>query len=353
MSLNLSADTLGNLLNQTLPFYIKNELYAQADQATPALRMFREKKETFSGGIGEIRFNTTFDPTMEWESYSGDDQLSFNKGNNTKQASYEWSENHLGLTLSFSELKAAGFSITSGNSAMGDSFQAVGESDMIRITNHLKSKYEEMDFSSRQSFSKDRIWSDGTNGFAGIPALITGTPTVGVTGGISRVTNTKWRNRALVGASKISYSVANQTLTSTLREEVRLLRVNNGNPDMIFVGNKFMKALELEAQDKGQYTQVGFGSGKTQLGIKGLSLLGVGDVVYEPALDDLGFDDYAYILDSSKIKLFMLDGDDMVTHLPARPYDRMTFYKSITWTGAMVAKQLNSSGVYQVNDSGL
>lgn len=353
MSLNLPADVLDNLINQTLPHYIRNDLYAQADQATPALKMFRDNKEMFPGGTGDIKFNVTFDYQMGWELYSGEDQLSFTNPNNLKQATYPWYENHLGLKLTFTELKAAGFAIKQANSMGDDNFPTISKSDALRITNYLDSKYQEMDFSSRQSFSKERIWSDGSNGFPGIPALIVDDPTTGVAGGIPRGTNPKWRNQSLVGANKIVPSAANQTLSVTLREQVRLLRVHNGNPDNFFAGNKALKALEMETQAKGTYTMTGFGGGKTQLGIKGLSIMGVGDIVHEPALDDLNMADRIYILDSNMVKMFMFDGDDMVTHTPARPYDRMTFYKSITWTGCILGKQLNSSGVYQVDTTGL
>ena len=34
---------------------------------------------------------------------------------------------------------------------------------------------------------------------------------------------------------------------------------------------------------------------------------------------------------------------------PARPYDRYVMYKGLTSTGVMVAQQLNTSGVYEIN----
>ncbi len=63
--------------------------------------------------------------------------------------------------------------------------------------------------------------------------------------------------------------------------------------------------------------------------------------------------DYFYVIDTNAVNLVMLTGDDMQVHMPARPYDRMSGYKSVTWTGMMAAKQLNSSGVYQIDDTGL
>lgn len=352
--LNISAGQLDELINTTLPGYIKNKVYEQANQATPALKIMREKKKTFPGGEGMKLVGTAaFDYTADWEIFSGEDQLSFNEMSNKKLFTYEGVENHLGLKIPYTALKAAGFVITDANTKGSMKFAKASESDAIRITNFLEGKYQEMDFSSMQSFSKKRIWSDGSNGFAGLPALISQTPTVGVTGGLSRVTNAKWRNRALVGASKITPSAANQTLSNTMREQIRLLRTNGGMPDAVFAGNKAIKGFELEVYAKGQLTQTGFKNNAVDIGIEGIRLSGLPPIIHEPALDDLGMDDYFYVVDTNAIALTMLEGDDMQVHMPSRPFDRMAGYKSLTWTGMLVATKLNSSGVYQIDDTGL
>lgn len=352
--LNLTATQLDEIINTTLPHYLKNELYAQADQATPALKMMREKKKIFPGGEGlKLTGTASFDYTADWEIFSGEDQLSFNEMSNKKLFTYEGVENHLGLKIPYTALKAAGFMITDANTKGKMDFSKASDSDALRITNFLDGKYKEMDFSSMQSFSKKRIWSDGSNGFAGLPAIISTTPTVGVTGALSRSANAKWRNRALVGASKIVPSATLQTLSNTVREEVRKLRQYGGTPDAVFAGNKAIKAFEVEIYAKGLLTQTGFKSGNTDIGIKGISLVGIPPIIHEPALDDLGLTDYFYIVDTSAIALVMLDGDDMVVHNPARPYDRMVGYRSVTWTGMIAATKLNSSGVYQVDSTGL
>lgn len=352
--LNLPATQLDDIINSTLPYYIKNDMYRQADQSTPALKIFQEKKKTFPGGEGLKLIGTAaFDYTADWEIFSGEDPLSFNEMSNRKLFTYEGVENHLGLKIPYTALKAAGFMITDKNTKGSTDFSPASKSDALRITNFLQGKFEEMDFSSQQSFSKKRIWSDGSNGFAGLPALISQTPTTGVTGAISRSANSKWRNRALVGTSKISYSTTNFTLTNTIREEIRLLRVYGGKPDAVFVGNKAFKAFEAEIYAKGTLTQEGFKNGNTDIGIKGISLVGLPPIIHEPAMDDLGLTNFCYIVDTSAIALTMLEGDDMTVHMPARPYDRMAGYKSITWTGMLVATKLNSSGVYEINTAGL
>ena len=43
-----------------------------------------------------------------------------------------------------------------------------------------------------------------------------------------------------------------------------------------------------------------------------------------------------------------MDGEDMKTHSPRRPADKYVMYRGLTWTGGMVADQLNCHGVYEV-----
>lgn len=352
--MNLTASELDALMNTTLPYYLKKNVFRQADQSTPALKIFREKRKFFPGGDKmQLVGTASMEHTATWEIYSGEDQLHFEEMNNKKLFSYEGVENHMGVKIPYTAIKAAGFSITDDNTKGSMSFKKVSESDAIRITDFLKGKFDEMDFSGEQSFSLDRIWSDGANGFIGLPALISLTPTTGVTGALSRSLNPKWRNRALVGASKITASAANQTLSITMREEIRLLRVNGGKPNAIFAGNKAYKAFEIEVQAKGTYSQTGFKNGAVDIGIDGIKIAGLPPIIHEPALDDLGMDYFFYVVDTDAIALTMLEGDDMQVHMPSRPYDRMAGYKSITWTGMMVATKLNSSGVYEVDSTGL
>ena len=352
--LNLSAAQLDEIINTTLPHYLRNELFKQADQATPALKIFREKQKYFPGGESlQLKGTASFDYTTDWEIYSGEEPLQFHEMNNKKLFTYEAVENHMGLVIPFTALKATGFMVGDKNGKGSMDFSAAGKSDALRITNFLEGKYAEMDFSSQQSFSKKRVWSDGANGFTGLPGIITMTPTTGITGGLSRVTNAKWRNRALVGASKIVPSAANQTLSRTMMNEIRQLRVYMGKPDAVFVGNDAYRAFELEVYAKGQLTQTGFKAGNTDINIKGIQIVGLPPIIHEPALDDMDMSDMVYVPDTNSIALTMLEGDDMVTHTPSRPHDRMACYKSITWTGMFMAKQLNGSGVYQIDRTAL
>lgn len=349
MSIEFTADQLDQLVQTTLPFYVKDKLFKQADYSTPALKKFQEKKKSYPGGT-EIIINPMFGKQSSWDLVTSSAQvLSFNEYNPLKQARYTWEMNHLGLTFSWQEALVAGFSIAKGDNA---TFNAVSGQDAIRIQNFLTSKYEQMDYDSRYSFSQDRIWSTGANGFAGVPALITDSPATGVTGSLSRASNTLWRNRARVGGSKITPSATNQTLTQFLRSEMVQLRKYGSANHVAYCGSLFLEALRVETTAKGDYSNTGFSGKPTDIGVNGVQLDGM-MFIYEPALDDISESDRCYIVDHNSIFLYMHTGNDMTVHEPARPHNVLAYYKSILWSGAMVAHRLNSSGVYEVSTSGL
>lgn len=349
MTIEFTAQQMDQLIQTTLPFYIKDKLYAQADQATPGLNKFREKRKTYPGGT-EIILNARFGRENTWDLVTSPDQeLTFQNPNPLKQARYPWEMNHLGLTFSWQEALTAGFSIKQGDTG---SFPKVSGQDKIRIQNFIESKYEQMEFDSRQGFSIDRIWSDGSNGFAGVPALITDAPATGATGSLSRATNPLWRNRARVGSSKITPSGANQTLTQILRSEMVQLRRYGSAKHVAYCGSMFLEALRVEMTAKGDYTQTGFSKNSIDIGVNGVMLDGM-MFMYEPALDDTSREDYCYIVDHASIHLYMHSGNDMTVHEPKRPHNLLAYYKSVLWSGAMTATRLNSSGVYQVNTTSL
>jgi hypothetical protein len=197
------------------------------------------------------------------------------------------------------------------------------------------------------------LWGDGSQDAKAVPgltSLITTTPAVGVTGALNRATYSWWRNRALVGADKIAVSAENQSLTRKLRSEIRQLKRYGAKPDLVLAGSWFIDSLELEVQAKGQYTVEGFkNNGKTDIGMADISIRGVGTVQYDPTLDSMGLGAQAFFIDTRPggVVLMPMDGEDKKSHTPARPYDQYVILRAMTWTGGLVAWQLNGCGRYE------
>lgn len=342
-----TAQELTNIANAALDFYIKGPAMAQSIQKRPTLDAFKAKQKTFPGGKADIRRNVKGTYTSSFVGYSHDDTVTYANPANIKQTAYPWREIHAGISVTHTELKNDGISVNENDDGTTEHSQR----EMTAITNLLEDKLDDLSEGSARSHN-EMLWRDGTQdakSFPGILSVVTLTPTIGVKGGIDSATNVWWRNRALVGGSKITASASGQTLTKTLRSEVRQLTRYGGRPSLLPAGSAFLDALELEVAEKGIYTQEGFtNKGKTDIGMAEISMRGVGSFYYDPTLDDLGMSKFAFFLDPNHLYLDVMDGEDMKTHSPRRPADKYVMYRGLTWTGGMVADQLNCHGVYEV-----
>lgn len=340
-----TAQELQNKINSALDFYVKQELPAsQTIQSKPLLRAFEKNKKSYPGGRGDIKEPVKGDYTSTIEGWEWDDTVSFANPANIKQATYTKKNLHTGITVTFDELVGNGITVT--ETTTGTATSKMSGREEIALVNILGDKLEDMKEGWERDFNTT-LWRDGTQDstvFPGLRHFITDSPTTGTVGGIDRAQNTWWRNRASLG---IVASASAQTLSRTLRTELRQLRRYGSPKHMVCCGSNFLEDLELEVQEKGTYTQQGFtNSGKTDIGLAEISLMGLGTFMYDPTLDDLSLSDYCFVIDMNAFKLRPIEGEDKKTHSPARPHDQFVLYRSMTWMGTMTARQLNTSGVY-------
>lgn len=340
---------LANIANAALDYYIKGPTFKQSIQEKPLLAALQSKKKTFPGGKGEISIPVVGDYVTALMGYTHNDTVAYANPATIKRAAYPWKELHAGISLTLTELKHDGISVV--DSVDGKSTSMHSKRELTALTGILQNKLEDMTEGYAKSLN-EMLWKDGTGDpkeIPGLTSMITDTPTTDTVGGIDRTTSTWWRNRALVGASKITASASNQTLTRTLRSEVRQLRRYGGTPDLVLCGSAFLDALELEVSEKGSYTQTGFvNNGKNDIGMADIFMRGVGRFQYDPTLDDLSLSKRCFIIDSKNVCFYVMDGEDMKQHNPARPADQYVLYRAVTTTGGLAARQLNGCGVYEV-----
>lgn len=345
-----TAQELNNMANAALDYFLKGPAMAQTLEDRPTLKAMRDAQKTFPGGKGSIRGNVKGEYSTTMSGYSGDDTVTYTNPANMKQFDYAWKELHGGISITNSELKVDGISVVDNNGA--DTVTHT-EAEMTRISSLFDDKLDDLAEGSMRSFN-GILWRDGTQdskAFGGIQSIILPTATVatGTTGGIDRSVNTWWRNRALTGVSKITSSTSLQTLTKTLRSEARQLTRYGGKPSLLPAGSEFINRLEAEVHEKGTYTQEGFtNSGKTDIGMAKISMRGIGSFYYEPELDNLGLQYFGYFIDPRRLYLDAMENEDMKPHTPNSPADQYVIYRSVTWTGGLVANQLNCHGVYEV-----
>lgn len=348
-----TADELSNIANSTLENYInKGTVFAQNVQNKPLLKAMNSRAGSFSGGRDNVSFAVkSGQGGGALAGYTGDDQVSYYNPTGTRRVRFPWKEHHIGTVITHSELKTDGIEVM--EEGADASTEAISGREEFALANLLDEKMEV--FGEDFAFSMNRLlWGDGTTdakALAGIQSLVLASPAVGSTGGLSRVANSWWRNRSATGGSAITSSATGGgALINFLEKEwLQLNRFSNGGTShIILAGQDWIDAYKKEMRANGYYSQTGWG-GSQDPSMGDIQWKGK-PIVYDPTLDDLGFAKRSYWLDvgSRGIKLLYLNGKRIKKHNPARPYDRYVLYSGMTTTAVMVAKQLNTSAVYDI-----
>jgi hypothetical protein len=263
------------------------------------------------------------------------------------------------MVVTMTELKIDGIDVTEDGTDQRTNEMSGREQQAL--ANLLDEKNEKL--GADYTFSLDRLLhQDGSSdvkALAGIRSIILDVPNAGNTGNLSRVANTWWQNRAATaaygaagGQGAITANAANGgALITFMDKEVRMRsKYKNGQTKWrYFCGSDFIDAYKGELRANGYYSQTGWDGTNTDGSMPDPKHGGL-PLEWDPTMDDLGQTKRCYALDMGKsgIRLLYMDGQRMKKHNPARPYDRMTMYNGLSMTGLMVAKQLNTSGVYDI-----
>lgn len=358
-----TPDEIANINNSTLETYIdKGKVWKQDIANKPMLEAFQSAAGSFVGGKENVSFAVGSGyggGTLA--GYSGDDQLSHYNPTGTKRVRFPWKEHYIGTVVTMTELKTDGIDVIENGT--DQSTREMSGREMQALANLLDEKKEKL--GADYNFSLDRlIHGDGsvdTKALAGIGSLILPVSNAGSTGGLSRTANSWWVNRAATaanfaangGQNAITSATANGgALITFMDKEARARsKFQTGQTKVrYFAGSDFIDAYKLELRANGQYSHTGWASQDNADGSMpdpkhaGIAL------EWDPTMDDLGLNKRCYAIDMGKrgVRLLYMDGQRMKKHNPARPYDRLVMYNGISMTGVMVAKQLNTSGCYDI-----
>lgn len=347
-----SSAELANIANAALDYYIdRPNVYSQTLQDKPLLQKMDSKAKSFPGGKGELSVAIKGAYTTGVAGYTHNDTVSYANPANIKRAAYPWKEHHSGISLTLTELKHDGITVSDTTTSSGTSNNS--GRDQTVLVNLLEDKLDDM----MEGYSigmNTLLYGDGTGdakALAGIRSIIVDNPAASGTtvGGFSTVSNTWWRNRANVA---ITTSATGQELIETLHSEMRQLKRYGGKPDIAVCGSLFLDRLADELRRNGNYTQTGYAKTNNiamgEITYNGLTFM------YDPALDDLTVsgknpDKRCYIIDSSKLCMYYMTGEKMKRHSPARPATQYVMYRAITTTASLAALQLNCHGVYEIS----
>lgn len=353
-----SAAEIQNAANAVLALYQKGPFLSQSIQDKPLLKALDDKKKTFAGGNQFISIPVKGKYTTTIQGFSYNDQVSYANPANGLRAVYPWKEIHAGITITETELKINGQSVTDEN---GKDVSDHGGRDAFVLADLLEDKLEDMTEGYARG-KNNMFWLDGTQDsklVPGLTSLIVDASSQGTTGGIDRSVNPWWRNLSYVGSgagatgAKIVSSDSLQTLTKFLtsfnRQLKRYAKKKDASNWTVLAGSGFIDACMSELRAKGNTSMTGFANASgNDISTGDISFKGLGTFQYDPTLDDLGFGKRAYFIDLNAIKEQPMEGEENKMRNPSRPFDRYVLYRAMTWAGALTANQLNTSGVIEV-----
>lgn len=336
-----------SMTDYALDYIVRGPMLQQTMQQKPLLRFLESGKKTFPGGkqyISEpVKGSTMNDTSGFFAGVTNNSTLAFTQNPLGTHALYAWKYCHAGFVIEFIQLLQDGISVSDGEQSTSDNAEVA----LIRLTGFLKDATE--DFAESWARAKNlMLWQDGSqdaNQVPGVKSILLDDPTTGTVGSLSQVTNTWWRSRVNLS---LAPSAENQTVSKFLRNELIQLKKRGGRPNKALCGSLFWDALMTEFQQKGLYTQSGFASNDNDFGFNTVSMKGLGVFEFDPTLDDLGESKRCYVLDSSRIRLRPIDGQDNLQLTPARPYQYLAMLKSMTWAGGLEATQLNGMAIYGI-----
>lgn len=356
-----TAQELSNIANSALDFYMdRGTVHAQNIQNKPMLQAFDRAAGSFPGGKGTVSLAVkSGQGGLALTGYTHDDLVNYGNPANTKRLNFPWREHFIGMGLTHTELKHDGITVTENGADQSTSNKDSREEHAL--ANMLEEKLNEMD-EDYLSGLDGLVHGDGSSdakAIAGIRAFILDNPGLGLTGGLSRVTNGWWRNRAATAAANAAGTGANVITSATTgggallqflqREQRQLNRYAANRRSMKFAGSDFIDAIERELRGNGQYAQTGWTGGDGSVdGAMPKVRFGGTEIVYDPTLDNLGLAKRMYDIDMRAIKLLYMTGEKKKKSNPARPHNRFVMYQGVTTTAVMIANRLNSSGVYDI-----
>lgn len=357
-----TVDEIANINNAALKNYIdKGKVFKQNVQNKPLLDVFNRTAGRFSGGNAEVSLAVkSGQGGGTLQGYTGDDKVTYYNPATTKRVFYPWKEHHIGIVLTHTELKYDGISIEENDASQ--TTRAMDGREEHALANLLDEKLDDLgeDYAKGLDALLHGDGSGDPKAIAGIGAFILENPAAGSTGGISRVANPWWRNRAATaaygnagGQGEITVNTQNGgALIEFLDKEIRQLkRYARGNVRFHwFAGSDFIDGYKRELRANGFYSMTMSSDSGAPDGSMADPRHAGRQIIYDPTLDDMGKSKRCYVLaiGGSGLQLLYMDGQRMKRHHPARPYDRYTMYNGITTTAVLVARQLNTSGVYDI-----
>lgn len=332
-----------------LDFYVKNNPIDQVGVDRPLYQALSSKKKSAPGAKQYIVEQLMYRYQSNFQWFNGAQIVTYNKRQPIEQTNFAWRGAHDGLSLNEDQLIQNG--ITVSDSGPGGN---ASEAERLQLNNLLEVQMDALRLGFQEQFSY-ALHLDGTqsaDALTGLDALISLAPTSGTVGGIDRANaaNVYWRNNAITG---LTSTTTTGTILDNMETGWRACIRNGGRPDIIIVGSTFYDGFRnFMMKTFGRLDYEGVSERIIEGGTKQLTFHTVPlvwspefltlDGLYAPAI---AWEKRCYMLNSKHIKLRPMEGQDMISRKPPRPYDRYEYYWAITWRGAMTMNRSNAHSV--------
>lgn len=342
-----------------IDYFLRNDPIDQYNVGHPLFNKVVAGKKDYVGALQYVVEQLRFQNDSNFQSYFGDQQVSYNRKRTLNQAKFIWGSFHDGFGLNEDELAQNGITMTDDRSS------SPSDAEKVQLTNLLSENLASLKLGFVENFDimLHRSGAQSSTDIPGLDNLVSLTPSVGTVGGIdtSVAANSWWRNRATTG-------LGTGTLIPEMEAAWRFcIRVGGQPPDFILAGETMIDKYRTEAQTtssggilrqvivgdgsgvkKGQTLDVGVGNAVST----GLYFKGV-EIIWDPnfvALDVLDAPATAwvkrmYFLNTKHLQLRPISGHWMVSRKPPRVYDRYVHYTGLTAKAAFTTTKRNAHAV--------
>lgn len=340
-----------------IDYFLKNDPIDQVNVARPLIKKLMEGKKPYAGGLQYVVEQLRYSNDSNFQSYFGDQQVSYNRKRTLQQAKFTWGSFHDGFGLNEDELAENGITMTDDKSSVAS------DAERVQLTNLLQENSETLKLGFQQNFDY-MLHRDGTHSTTDIPGLdllVSTTPTVSQTvGGLDQAVFPWWQNFAQTGIG-----AGAGVLTEAMEVQWRnCTRYGGFAPDYILCGELFIDAYRKDAKatinrtvfmkdGKAEPTELDTSVGdgvRTGLFFKNREL------IWDPVMAELDtldsptipWEKRCYFLNSRFLKLRPIQGHWMVNRTPPRVYDRYVHYFALTAKAALTTGKRNAHAVLSV-----
>lgn len=353
-----STEQLAYASNAAINYFLKNDPTDQINVAHPLLKKLMASKKPYAGALQYVVEQLRYQNDSNFQSYFGDQQVTYNRKRTLQQAKYTWGSFHDGFGLNEDELAQNGITVTDDKSAVPS------DSEKMQLTNLLKENTDALKLGFNEAFDQ-MIHLDGSQSATNIPgldALISTTPTTSlVVGGLDQSVYPWWQNTA-------SLSIASTAGVLTQAMEVAwraCTRYGGMAPDMILCGDAFLDAYRTDAKttvNRTIYFENGNKAGTKALDSSvgsatdsGLYFKNV-ELTWDPVFAQLDaiygpttpWTKRCYFINSKYLKLRPIEGHWMINRSPPRVYDRYVHYTALTAKAALTTGKRNAHAVLAI-----